>query len=301
MTELAHLLLAADTFQQTPATAQGRRIEAFSAALLSQNQTPFEALGTAVPDLHTLVFKRAPFRAETFWDGQWRSNLAYNRDDYSLVPGGVAPRVIFKDKFDLLLVFLPHALLTRLYEEEFERSPRAIELIDPQQVSDDLVSQYARVITEEIRTPTSYSGLQMDAIGSALGIYLLRRHSNVRADATCPHKGGLTARTVARVTEYVDAHLGRELTLSELASIAGYSPWHFHRAFRRSTGLTPHDLLVTRRIDRARSLLLETDLPVVEIAGKVGYRSPRSFAAVFKQRTGLAPTQYRGRIRSRGP
>ena len=96
-----------------------------------------------------------------------------------------------------------------------------------------------------------------------------------------------------RVTDHIEAHLHRPLTLTELAMVAGMSRYHFARRFKASTGVPPHRFITQRRIERAKALLREGTLPIGTIATTVGFRTPSHFTAVFHRVTGLTAGAYR--------
>ncbi len=95
------------------------------------------------------------------------------------------------------------------------------------------------------------------------------------------------------VTEYIEAHLDRNLALAELAAVAGRSPRHFARLFRAASGLSPHQYVVRRRVERAKLLLTTTDLALARIAVDVGFADPSHLAAHFRRLVGVSPARYR--------
>ena len=105
--------------------------------------------------------------------------------------------------------------------------------------------------------------------------------------------GGLPWSRLRRVTEYIEEHLDRDLTLAELGAVVYMSPYHFARLFRCSTGVPPHRFVVGKRIDCAITLLVARELSIAQIARMVGFRSPSHFTTVFGRVTGLAPKVYR--------
>jgi transcriptional regulator GlxA family with amidase domain len=105
--------------------------------------------------------------------------------------------------------------------------------------------------------------------------------------------GGLSPAAMRRVREYVDAHLGASMDLAMLAGIAGVSIHHFARGFKQSAGVTPHHYLVQKRVERARDLLAQTDLPLSEIAYAVGFSDQSHLARHFRQMLGVTPGQFR--------
>jgi AraC family transcriptional regulator len=98
---------------------------------------------------------------------------------------------------------------------------------------------------------------------------------------------------LARVADHLQAHLDRPMTLGELAAVAGLSPFHLARAFRDATGLPPHRWLVEARLDRARALLLRTDLPLADVARRSGFTSQSHLGHHLRRRHGVTPGELR--------
>lgn len=100
--------------------------------------------------------------------------------------------------------------------------------------------------------------------------------------------------------DLIDRALGEPLDVRRLAAHAGYSRFHFIRAFRAAYGETPAQYLGRRRIERAQELLPLANLTVREVAELVGFTSLAAFSGRFKARVGVAPTEYRRRMVERG-
>jgi AraC-like DNA-binding protein len=95
------------------------------------------------------------------------------------------------------------------------------------------------------------------------------------------------------VCTHIDRHYAQPLTIVRLARLARLSPYHFIRAFKTATGVTPHQYLRTRRIERAKELLVTTAFPVTEICDQVGFQSLGSFSTLFRRLTGETPAEFR--------
>ena len=121
----------------------------------------------------------------------------------------------------------------------------------------------------------------------------LRREATGARTRASGRRGGLAGFQLARIREYLEAHLADDVSLAELAALANLSVFHFNRAFKQSTGLPPHRYLVRLRVERAARLLNETRLSVATIAAQVGYDDPNQLARVFRKETGMSPLQYR--------
>ncbi|MDI4232758.1 AraC family transcriptional regulator [Bradyrhizobium sp. Arg237L] len=112
-----------------------------------------------------------------------------------------------------------------------------------------------------------------------------------------PHvRGGLPPRVLRRVREYIDAHIEQRISVEALAKLANLSVCYFVRAFKQSVGLTPHDYLVRRRVERTMELLSETDLSLSEIALAAGFSDQSHCARRFRQHVGMSPRDYRWSI-----
>jgi AraC-like DNA-binding protein len=101
------------------------------------------------------------------------------------------------------------------------------------------------------------------------------------------------ARHLLRAKDLIDARYREPLDVPTLARVAHLSPAHFSREFRRTFGETPHQYLLTRRLERATALLRNTDRSVADICLTVGLTSIGSFTTSFTRAYGLSPTAYR--------
>jgi len=107
------------------------------------------------------------------------------------------------------------------------------------------------------------------------------------------HVGALQKWRLKRVVDYIDSHLAAKITLSDLAAVAGLSQMYFASRFRLATSLRPHEFLLKQRIGRAEVLLLNTTMPILEIALTVGFQTQAHFSTVFKRFVGCSPHQWR--------
>lgn len=99
--------------------------------------------------------------------------------------------------------------------------------------------------------------------------------------------------SLSRVDDYIMAHLDQELTLADLAKVAGLSPSYFLRAFKSATGRTPHRHLMERRVQQACELLRQSDRPLAEITYSCGFASQSHMTDVFKRHLDITPGRYR--------
>ncbi|WFU26875.1 helix-turn-helix transcriptional regulator [Bradyrhizobium sp. CB1717] len=104
---------------------------------------------------------------------------------------------------------------------------------------------------------------------------------------------GLQKWRLKRVLDYIDNHFCRKIALADLAAAAGLSRMHFAAQFRTATGCRPHEFILRQRIRRAKDLLRDCEMPIVEIALAVGFQSQAHFTTTFRRFTGNTPSRWR--------
>ncbi len=105
----------------------------------------------------------------------------------------------------------------------------------------------------------------------------------------------LLLRRLLRAKDRMDAASDEEWPIPRLAKVSGVSEAHFARSFRDAFGVPPHRYLLTRRIERAKALLRDTDRPIIDIAFQTGWNSLGTFGRVFRDITGESPSELRAR------
>jgi AraC-like DNA-binding protein len=98
----------------------------------------------------------------------------------------------------------------------------------------------------------------------------------------------------------VDAASHEEWPVERLAKVSGVSEAHFARSFKEAFGVPPHRYLLTRRIERSKALLRDTDLPIIEVAFQTGWNSLGTFGRIFRDVTGESPSELRAREQASG-
>jgi AraC family transcriptional regulator len=164
---------------------------------------------------------------------------------------------------------------------------------------DPLVAEIAYAIVSELRSPTSAGGLLAETLAASLAARLLQnRVSTTTTKAFPATPAGLDRRRLSRVLDHIEANLEGDLTVHQLASIACLSRFHFTRAFKAALGQPPHKYVGTKRLERAKALLLRGDRSLVDIALALNFSCQANFTRAFRQLTGQTPGQYRRRFRS---
>ena len=157
-------------------------------------------------------------------------------------------------------------------------------------MSDPIVRKLQECLLESVERPDQASRLFVEHIRLALNAHLSHGCGVNTAEKTA--RDGLAPWQERRAKELIDARLGSEVRLAELAHECELSPGHFARAFKRTTGKSPYRWLLERRIERSQQLLRTSGLPVAEIALKCGFADQSHFTRVFTQTAGMSPRAW---------
>ena len=210
-----------------------------------------------------------------------------------IVPAGLPCRSRWCARPTLLAIAFENEFIDQLRSETGVREENDIRarlgVRDPD--IDSLVSK--------LRLELQFGGwsgpLYLQSLGAVLAVHLLRNYAGVRIARDAG--GGLGTRRLRRVVEFIEAHLGEEITLADLARVADLSPHHFASAFRTSTGVAPHRYLTERRIARACELLAKSEATVTTVAHALGFASHGHFSESFRRFVGVTPSQYKAQSR----
>lgn len=202
-------------------------------------------------------------------------------------------RVLGREAFDTISVFIELPLLKSAFEEVFGADAPRARLRDLSGFTDETLHFYLLRLREELLRKTA-SPIFVRGLGQAIAIHLARHYAEAIEDprSTAPSLPGYKLR---QITDSMARDLAEEFSLTRLAAQAQLSRFHFSRLFKAATGRSPSRYQLELRLDAARRLLRETDRSIIEIALDVGYRTPSRFAQLFRRETGLTPSEYRRR------
>ena len=158
--------------------------------------------------------------------------------------------------------------------------------------------QLRLLLTEMEREVTSGSAtgpLYGDLLGLSLSVALIQKYGHVAANPTL-QRGGIAKPPLNRVLEYIATNLSSEIRLEDLAAIAGLSVFHFARAFRESTGVTPHQYVLQRRIDTVKTLLRTRHWNLETIASATGFADASHLTKAFRRHTGTTPKTWQRQV-----
>jgi AraC family transcriptional regulator len=207
-----------------------------------------------------------------------------------LVSRGTEDSVVFPSAVRRILLNLEPGLLLRGFPEA--DTGRDAEFIDQWGVADPQVEFILRALEADLEAGVPAGGLFGESLLCALAVHLQNRYAVARP--VIPQlRNGLPRARLNRVIEFVEANLHREIGLSDLAKTAGMSAHYFSELFKQSVHLSPHQFVLRRRIDRARKLLHNPEMTVLEAAVRSGFADHSHFTKMFRRLVGVTPKAYR--------
>ena len=206
-----------------------------------------------------------------------------------ITPSGQTMGAFWDETLDNLGINFEPAFVVRTAVEN--RFSANFEFPDSYRESDALIQQIALTLLEEAKTESPAGRLYTDSLIQTLTLHLLKNYTS--ASAVQENHGGLSGYKLRRVQEFINANLEEDLSLAEIAEIADLSQFHFARAFRKSTNLTPQQYLMQQRIERAKVLLAKDDLPIVEVSLQTGFKNQSHFTTLFRKFTKFTPKMWR--------
>jgi len=166
------------------------------------------------------------------------------------------------------------------------------ELIEQWGIEDRQIEYILRALEADLEAGVPSGGLFGESLLNALAVHLLRRYG-VQPITDVKPRNGLPRARLNRVIEFIEEHLDQDITLAALAEIAGMGPHYFSELFKQSLGISPHQYVLRRRIERGRKLLHNPGISVLEAAVRSGFSDQSHFTKLFRRIVGVTPTKYR--------
>ncbi len=235
---------------------------------------------------HALAFGLKDFRSVKRSDGCFVADRVFRKGEVLFFAAGTRPEAVSWPGACLHVLIPPSALTAAEAADGRKLDEAALERFE---VADPAFEPLVLLLTRELSAREPRSKLLIDSLETAFAAALLRSLGR----RPVRFRGGLTAKTLARVLDYIDAEISNEIRLADLAQVAALSQSHFATAFRQSTGYSPHRWLMKRRIERAAEMLRETNLSVTEVASICGFASSAHFADSFRSNMGASPSRWR--------
>ncbi|MCA1992110.1 MAG: AraC family transcriptional regulator [Coleofasciculus sp. S288] len=224
--------------------------------------------------------------------GDRRYTSLCTKGDLSIAPAGALFFCKWDGEDQYLRIRIASQFLQKVAREAIEIDPDRVELLPEFRVRNPQIEQIGTMLLSELKNGGLAEQLYVDSLTNLLGVHLLRGYCATRGRVAL-YDGGLSERQLLQVTDYINDRLADDIKLSDLAQLLEMSQFHFSRLFKRSLGVTPHQYVLQQRVERAKQLLKQTELSVMEIALLCGFSSHSHLGKWFRQHTGMTPKAYR--------
>jgi len=207
-----------------------------------------------------------------------------------LLPRGTVDEVIWTGPTQRVAVAMHTSLLTHALEQTAHQTE--VELTEHWDLMDRHISALLLEMMADLDDNSPAGTIYGESLANALAVYLLKRYA-VRPIVPVTYKRGLTGNRLKRVLDYIEANLDENISLAQLAAIAGMSPHYFSELFKLSTGRAPHNYVLMQRIERAKQQLRDPKRSIIDAGLDAGFQNPSHFARMFRKLEGTTPSTYR--------
>ena len=212
----------------------------------------------------------------------------------TIIPAGSSARWDIPGSVNVVQLYLPQTTLERIAGEADKGAPD--DLLERTGHPDPTTSRLLLSAADVLDGCEPLDALFRQQVTELMATRLLAAHAGSPTTFQ-PALGGLSPTVLRHAVERLRSDSDADVSLAALAADAGLSRFHFCRAFKQSTGLSPHSWLRQHRLEQAMTMLRETDASVVSVAMALGYASQTAFAAAFRRLTGETPSDWRRRTR----
>jgi AraC family transcriptional regulator len=247
-----------------------------------------EAFTTPATEDHLIVLvTQGESNIEGLYRGKWHQ-AQYAAGSIGMTAPGEEVTLRWRGQaaHSTLQLHIPAATLRACAEELY--GGRTLEMPHALANDDPLLRNVMLCLADGLQR--GFPDLYAESAAQFITTHLLVRHGGARA----PGEPSRDVLRMQRVHDYMQAHVGKPLTLVELGKVACVSRFHLIRMFKQVYGETPHQRLVKLRMEEASRRLRSTEEDIGKIAADCGFASPAHFAATFRRRMGMTPGAYRG-------
>ncbi|NJM89492.1 MAG: helix-turn-helix domain-containing protein [Hydrococcus sp. RU_2_2] len=261
--------------------------------LVEQFQHPQGEASCHFSDEHALCMSLAPrpVRFLQIKGGKTHTSL-YGKGDISITPAKM-PFFARWDSDDCYLqIRIASRFIQRVATETLNLNSDRLELFSEFRIRDRHIESIGLMLLSELKQENWGGKLYIESLANVLAVHLLRQYADTKPRLS-RYEGGLPQRQLIQVLDYINQHLERDIKLADLAALLDMSQFHFSHLFKQAMGVPPYQYLLQQRVERAKQLLKQTGLSIVDIAFLCGFNSHSHLSKQFRQLTGMTPTDYR--------
>ena len=202
------------------------------------------------------------------------------------------PSLFLPNPFDALVVYVTQDALDEVAYNH--QAPRVEQMVGDLGALDPVVHHLGQTLLSSLERPHHASKIFVDNVLQALNCHLVCAYSGVTV-SSAQFRGGLSPGQMRRASEFLEAHLDGNICLKQVAEACELSVSHFARAFKKTFRKPPHQWLTERRVERAKTLIMNSRLPLADIAIRCGFGDQSALNRSFNRIHGVSPGRWRRR------
>jgi len=256
---------------------------------------PTNNLSEALPQMnaYTISLQMSDLTNLSYWEGgRHVAELSLRAGETTIHDLRRVPAAVIDRPLHTLLFAVPVSAFHAISDQA--EVPRIEELRFPRTagIADETIKRLAFALLPSLQRPDQASQLFVDHVMIALTIHIAQTYGGLQAHSN-PLKGGLSPWQERLAKEIIASNLAGQMSLQEIAKACGLSVSHFSKAFRASTGLAPYAYLLKTRVEAAKAMLRDRNVPMDLVAESCGFVDRSHLTRVFTRRVGLSPGFWR--------
>jgi len=239
---------------------------------------------------HILVnLREQPHRVENWREGKHR-DFIYHKHEIIVTPAGIKSGWKWHEKSKVIVITLDPNKLEKFAQSELGFLLGEKQLKDIPQFIDKDIAQAAEMLMDALKSELG-SDVMFESFARIFLIKLIQKYGLGHEDKIAFSKS-FTSKHYKRVLNYVKKNYGQDINIDTIAATAGLSTSHFSRLFKQTIGQSPHQFVITYRVEQAKKMLADSSRPMIDIALSCGFSDQAHFSRVFKQFEGVTPKRY---------
>jgi AraC family transcriptional regulator len=259
-------------------------------------EAPFDTTEAPIHHPSLIYHLTRPTEVARQIEGNRQEKMLIGPRRICLTPGEAVTRWRHSGHPEILQVYLRQSVYASAVSEMYGCDPSQAELVPRFAIQDPLLEQLALTIVNALRDGTVEDGLYIDTLAQMMAVHMARTHSTRSRPVLPARAESLSSWRMRRLIDYIEAHLDGDLSLEAMAAEVDISPLYLARAFKSAVGQPPHKYVLSRRIERAKELLRNTETPIVEVALSSGFSSQSHLSNWFLRHVGVSPAAYRRQV-----
>lgn len=243
---------------------------------------------------HRLIVFRARSTRYSMKQGKQEHGLILNPDTVSFILAGSTYQMKCSDttQEDIEIKIVPEYLQSIAADLGVDLSSSPLEACLAR--TDGRTAEILKVLLEDFEAGSPYGVEFGNNLIRMLLQHVVRTYTKAAIKPT-QHNGPMSPRAIRELESFVSANLHQNPSLNDVASVVGYSPFHLHRVFKASTGMTLYEYISTIRLEKAHELLSSTDMSIVNIAVETGFSDQSHLARQVRRKYGVSPSDIRSK------